>query len=86
MSFASSHILILDVADVTLKVIKNAHDLCVVQEYRQLRMDHVQTLKDKGESPYPHKFHVSISLEAFIEKYQCLDDGEHHTDVVSVAG
>lgn len=55
-------------------------------EYRQLRMDHVQTLKDKGESPYPHKFHVSISLEAFIEKYQSLPDGEHHADVVSVAG
>ena len=43
-------------------------------------------LKSNGESPYPHKFHVSTSLTDFIEKYNTLADGEHHDDVVSVAG
>lgn len=40
----------------------------------------------KGPHPYPHKFHVSISLADFIEKYKDIKDGEHHPDVVSVAG
>ena len=40
----------------------------------------------KGPEPYPHKFHVSISLEDFIEKYKDVKNGEHHADVVSVAG
>lgn len=55
-------------------------------EYRKLRMEHVEQLKRKGESPYPHKFHVSISLSEFIEKYHDVGDGQHHPDVVSVAG
>jgi len=49
-------------------------------------MEHVEQLKRKGESPYPHKFHVSISLSEFIEKYHDVGDGQHHPDVVSVAG
>lgn len=56
------------------------------QEYFKLRTAHVSTLKAAGEVPYPHKFHVSISLTEFIEQYSKLADGEHHTDVISVAG
>ena len=36
----------------------------------------MQELKDAGENPYPHKFHVSTSLEDFIEKYNHLNDGD----------
>lgn len=37
--------------------------------------------------PYPHKFHVSISLLAFIEKYEGLKDGEVvENDHLSLAG
>lgn len=43
--------------------------------------------KDPANHPYPHKFHVSISLESFIEKYSYVGDGEKLDDVkVSVAG
>jgi lysyl-tRNA synthetase class 2 len=55
-------------------------------EYLKLRTAHVTSLKESGDSPYPHKFHVSISLTDFIEKYSSVPDGEQHADVVSVAG
>ena len=57
-----------------------------MQQYLKLRSNAVAALKKTGPHPYPHKFHVSVSLTSFIEQYQGLGDGEHHTDVVSVAG
>lgn len=33
-------------------------------------------VKSKGENPYPHKFHVDISLEEFLSKYDHLKDSE----------
>ena len=61
------------------------------QEYYKLRLAQIDSMKakaaqGKGPEPYPHKFHVSISLGDFIEKYKDIKDGEHHSDVVSVAG
>ena len=44
------------------------------------------SLKAAGESPYPHKFHVTISLTDFIEKYENIDAGQTLPDLVSVAG
>lgn len=44
-------------------------------------------LKSDNDNPYPHKFHVSISLEEFIEKYKNVADGSIMEDtVVTVAG
>ncbi|ORY89639.1 lysine-tRNA ligase [Leucosporidium creatinivorum] len=39
-------------------------------------------------SPYPHKFHVTLSLPAFIEKYAkvVVNPGDKSEDTVSVAG
>lgn len=38
-------------------------------------------------NPYPHKFHVSMSLPDFVAKYNSLEAGQQLTDVtVSVAG
>jgi len=62
------------------------HVLCNVQEYLKLRTAHVNSLKAIGDSPYPHKFVVTISLSEFIDKYGDVSDGEQHPDVVSVAG
>ena len=56
------------------------------QEYLKLRRAHVEQLKANKDNPYPHKFHVSISLTDFIAKYNSIAPGEHHADVVSVAG
>lgn len=57
-------------------------------EYFKLRSAAVHELKQNPDThPYPHKFHVSTSLEEFIEKYSSLNDGETLTDVkLSVAG
>lgn len=58
-------------------------------EYFKLRTQSVAGLKEIGgeQHPYPHKFHVSTSLEEFINKYQGLSDGEVlENDVISVAG
>lgn len=62
------------------------NNISPLQEYLKLRLAHISNLKEIGESPYPHKFNVTISLSDFIEKYQDLKEGEHHEDVVSVAG
>ena len=56
------------------------------QEYLALRSAHVAALKAAGESPYPHKFHVSISLTDFIQRYESIQPGETLEDVVSLAG
>ncbi|KAL1123852.1 hypothetical protein AAG570_001623 [Ranatra chinensis] len=56
-------------------------------EYFRLRSIAVQQLKDTNQNPYPHKFHVSMSLEEFITKYSTLEDGEVLSDTeVSLAG
>jgi len=58
-----------------------------LQEYYKLRLQTLQQLKDGGENPYPHKFHVSSSLTHFIEKYNHLKDGDILEDVeLSIAG
>ncbi|CAH0557472.1 unnamed protein product [Brassicogethes aeneus] len=58
-------------------------------EYFKLRSTAVANLKALGgeSHPYPHKFHVSTSLEEFIAKYSSLQDGEiMESDNLSVAG
>lgn len=56
-------------------------------EFFRLRSSAVAQLKEANESPYPHKFHVSTSLEEFIDKYSNLKDGEVlENTTLSVAG
>lgn len=57
-------------------------------EFFKLRSNAVAEWKKNPEThPYPHKFHVSISLEHFVEKYKDINDGERLEDVnLSVAG
>jgi lysyl-tRNA synthetase class 2 len=58
-----------------------------VQEYFRLRSQAVAQLKQTDEHPYPHKFHVSISLAEFIDTYNYITDGEILDGTeVSVAG
>lgn len=47
-------------------------------EYFKLRTSAIANLKALGgdNHPYPHKFHVTTSLEEFIEKYSNLKEGE----------
>ncbi|XP_078526258.1 lysine--tRNA ligase isoform X2 [Lissotriton helveticus] len=56
-------------------------------QYFKIRTQAIQQLKGTKEDPYPHKFHVDLSLTEFIEKYSHLQTGDHLTDVtLSVAG
>lgn len=56
-------------------------------EYFKLRSTAVSQYKAAGESPYPHKFHVTVSLTDFIEKYaETIQAGETLEEEVSVAG
>ena len=44
-------------------------------------------MKDKGMNVYPHKFHVTISLRDFIDKYGHLTAGQRLDDEeVSLSG
>lgn len=57
-------------------------------EFFKLRTNAVQEWKKNPEThPYPHKFHVSLSLEEFVEKYKDIADGVRSEEVkLSVAG
>ena len=57
-------------------------------EYFKYRLGLVEELKKSNEThPYPHKFHVSTSLQEFIEKYNHLKEGDMvESDKLSVAG
>lgn len=56
-------------------------------QYFENRLKVLAALKSSGVNPYPHKFHVSLSLLEFINKYADLNSGEHLKDVeVSLAG
>ena len=44
-------------------------------QYTQNRINKVLSAKAKGESPYPHKYHVDTRVGEFIEKYSGLADG-----------
>ncbi|KYN40437.1 Lysyl-tRNA synthetase [Trachymyrmex septentrionalis] len=62
---------------------------CIAKvEYFKLRSNLVSQLKAINDNPYPHKFHVSVSLEEFIEKFKdIVKDGEIlDNEVHSVAG
>ena len=57
-------------------------------EYYKLRSNIISLLKVTDDQPYPHKFHVSISLTKFIEMFsEQLKNGETmKNEVHSVAG
>ncbi|XP_053548502.1 lysine--tRNA ligase isoform X2 [Bombina bombina] len=55
-------------------------------QYYKIRTQAIQQLKGTKDDPYPHKFHVDLSLADFVQKYSNLQIGDHLTEVVSVAG
>jgi lysyl-tRNA synthetase class 2 len=55
-------------------------------QYFKIRTQAVEKLKKSGDSPYPHKFHVSTSLAEFIEKFSSCEEGTWLDEKVSVAG
>ncbi|KAG1446395.1 hypothetical protein G6F56_009583 [Rhizopus delemar] len=58
------------------------------RQYFELRSKAINKLRENSSpNPYPHKFHVELSLPEFIEKFNSLEIGGRLDDqVVSVAG
>ncbi|XP_041376266.1 lysine--tRNA ligase-like isoform X2 [Gigantopelta aegis] len=56
-------------------------------EYFRLRSRTVSQLKQSGKEPYPHKFHVELSLVEFIDRYgDKTSEGNILDDVVTISG
>uniref|UniRef100_A0A914E2S2 Lysine--tRNA ligase n=1 Tax=Acrobeloides nanus TaxID=290746 RepID=A0A914E2S2_9BILA len=56
--------------------------------YYQMRYQMIEERRGKGDNPFPHKFHVSISLVNFIKKYDPLvqNDQVLEEETISVSG
>ncbi|KAB7506104.1 Lysine--tRNA ligase [Armadillidium nasatum] len=54
-------------------------------EYLKIRTQYVEQKRKEGVAVYPHKFHVSISLEGFHRKYESLANEEASKDEVTLA-
>ncbi|XP_054711588.1 lysine--tRNA ligase-like [Uloborus diversus] len=69
------------------ETVEKVEDPTDAAEYFRIRCEAIEHLKTIGENPYPHKFHVSISLSNFIEKYNDLEPAQILKDeTVSVSG
>ncbi|XP_052199633.1 lysine--tRNA ligase isoform X2 [Diospyros lotus] len=56
-------------------------------QYFENRLKALASQKSAGINPYPHKFHASMSILEYIEKYKGLSNGDHLEDVqISLAG
>ncbi|WOL09032.1 lysine--tRNA ligase isoform X1 [Canna indica] len=56
-------------------------------QYYENRLRVLAATKSAGGNPYPHKFHVSMTIAEYIVKYMVLSEGEHLKDVeVNLAG
>ncbi|XP_041478155.1 lysine--tRNA ligase-like isoform X1 [Lytechinus variegatus] len=56
------------------------------REYFKIRSQAVEALKAAGDHPYPHKYHVSISLTEFIERFDYLKSEEIAEEVFTLSG
>jgi len=54
--------------------------------YKENRTKQLEDLKSKGENPWPHKFHMDLSIPDFIAKFESLTQESKSTERVSVAG
>uniref|UniRef100_A0A8D0PUE5 Lysine--tRNA ligase n=1 Tax=Sus scrofa TaxID=9823 RepID=A0A8D0PUE5_PIG len=55
-------------------------------QYFKIRSQAVHQLKVSGEDPYPHKFHVDISLTHFIEEFVRINNKLRRGDIIGVQG
>lgn len=73
--------------DTKEKIDKDSEEELTPNEYFKIRSAAVETLKQGPNHPYPHKFHVNVSLTEFIETYSSLEAGTTKDEVeVRVSG
>ena len=65
-----------------------AEETLTPNQYYEMRRRAIQALRESRQpDPYPHKFHVSLSLTDFIARFQRrVEPGAQLDEVVSVAG
>ena len=54
--------------------------------YKENRIKVLAALEKSGVNPWPHKFHVTISVGEFVRKYCNLEIDQKLDEVVSMAG
>ncbi|KAJ2617889.1 lysyl-tRNA synthetase [Coemansia sp. RSA 1365] len=65
----------------------NAEDDLSPNQYFEIRNRAVDKMREEGPYPYPHKFHVTMSMTDFIEKFGDMKAGESKPDVeICLAG
>ena len=56
-------------------------------QYYEMQLRNLQKMKDQGINPYPHKFHVTMKVPEFVEKYNSIEAGNSlEGERVSIAG
>ncbi|PVU90429.1 hypothetical protein BB559_004633 [Furculomyces boomerangus] len=56
-------------------------------QYFELRSRAVEKMRAEGPYPYPHKYHVSMSLSEYVRTYSALPDGDHKPEIeVTLSG
>ncbi len=55
-------------------------------DYRQIRLNKLDSIRKLGLNPYPSKFNISNKAQELLAKYSSLEVGEKTDDIVSVAG
>ncbi|KAJ2788048.1 lysyl-tRNA synthetase [Coemansia interrupta] len=55
-------------------------------QYFEIRTKAIEKMREEGPYPYPHKFHVSLSLPDFIKQYSHLKAGESLPEVEVTLG
>jgi lysyl-tRNA synthetase class 2 len=56
-------------------------------QYYENRLRAIEALERDGTTAFPHKFHASLRISEFIQRYNSVADGSHEeNEVVSVAG
>lgn len=63
-----------------------AEDELDPNQYFEIRQRAMEEYQRSGFEPFPHKFHVSISLPQFIAKYSHLEKNQKSEEVVSLSG
>lgn len=72
-----------------VNVVKKMMDPSDPKEYFGMRVNMIKSRRANGENPFPHKFHVSISLVDFINEYdsKVTENGKILEDItISIAG
>jgi lysyl-tRNA synthetase class 2 len=56
-------------------------------QYYQNRLNTIEELEHQGKSVFPHKFHASLRISEFVQRFNSIGEGDHlEKEIVSVAG